>query len=290
MPERARAIAIVAIVLLAIVAMQTPARGQALPDRDDRCDPLWIRPVPAAPTGDIVLPVIVHYMKSTGRNHRGNDVARLFTQALLRRYFDQSQFINGTVWRQVKITLFLHRIETCRYDPAFTGQLPNQPEEIPSPTAGSDGPKLFRRVADAYNYQKVPGLDLYLWWEIGGRTVGYARPYHLSSGETTTGAVWVDRQCLETPDMVRQCPRLVAHEAGHFLGLCHVCKLQGDSPTGCTSCVPSFDGLPDCESAKAPKDAIMRSRYDGKKLVLTPPCEVDRARGEASSRIGSTPH
>ena len=283
MSERARPIAIAAIVLLAIVATHAPARGQSLPDRDDRCDPLWIRPVPAAPAGDIVLPVTVHYMKSTGRNHRSNDVTRLFTQAWLRRSFDPSQFINGTVWRQAKITLFLHRIETCRYDPAFTGQLPNRLEEIPSPTAGSDGPTLFRRVNDAYNYQKAPGLDLYLWWEIGGRTVGYARPYHLSSGETTTGAVWVDRQCLDTP---AQCPHLIAHEAGHFLGLCHVCKLAGDSQTGCTSCVPSFDALPDCGSAKAPKDAIMRSRYDGKKLIK--PCEVDRPRGEASSRVGST--
>ena len=287
MPERTRSFAIAAIVLLAIVAMHAPARGQSVPDRDDRCDPWWIRPVPAAPAGDIVLPVTVHYMKSTGGNHRGNDVARLFTQAWLRRAFDQGQFINGTVWRQAKITLFLHRIETCRYDPAFTGQLPNQPEEVPSPTGGSDGPILFRRVSDAYNYQRTPGLDLYLWWEIGGRAVGHSRPYHLSNGEPTTGAVWVDRQCLETPEMAARCPHVIAHEVGHFLGLCHVCKLAGDGANQCTSCVEPFDRLPDCGSSKAPKDAIMRSRYDGEKLVNA--CEITRAQGEASSRK-NTPH
>ena len=286
MPERALSVAAAAIILFTLVAMTAPSWGQPLPNRDDRCDPLWIKPVPAASDGEVVLPVIVHYMKSTGQTHRGNDVAKVFSQALLRRYFDRAQFINGTVWQQAKIRLFLHRIEACRYDPAFTGQLPKQPEEIPSPTAGTDGPEMFRRVNDAYNYQNVRGLDLYLWWEIGGRAVGYARPYHLSGGETTTGAVWVDRQCLETTEMAKQCPHLIAHEAGHFLGLCHVCKLLGDSQTKCTSCVPAFDQLPDCSSAKAPKDAIMRSRFDGKKLVNT--CEIDRARDEASSRLGST--
>jgi len=290
MAERGRPLIMVVVALVAVVAIHAPATGQPVPDRDDRCDPLWIRPVPPPSDDPLVLPVIVHYMKSTAPNHRGNDVATKFSPALLRQYFDQGNFVNGTVWRQANITLFLHRIETCRYDPAFTGQFPGKIEEIPSPGLGSDGATLFRRVNDAYNYQKVKGLDLYLWWEIGGRVIGHSRPYHLSSGETTTGAVWVDRQCLQASAgmSAAKCARLIAHEAGHFLGLCHVCKLPGDSQTQCTSCVPTFDRLPECGSARAPKDAIMRSRFDGKRLIK--PCEVDRARGEASSRIGSTSH
>src|SRR4029077_3328940 len=117
MPERARSVAAVAIVLFTLVATAAPAWGQSPPNRDDRCAPLWVKPVPAAGEGEVVLPVIVHYMKSTGQNHRGNDIAKKFTQASLRQYFDQGQFINGTVWGQAKIRLFLHRIETCRYAP-----------------------------------------------------------------------------------------------------------------------------------------------------------------------------
>jgi hypothetical protein len=283
MPKRALQIG---IVLLTVMVMHGPSAGQSLPNRDDLCDPLWIRRLPAAQDGEVVLPVIVHYMKSTDPRHGDNDVTAVFRQPLLRRYFSGRSFINGTVWRQADIRLFLHRIEVCRYDPAFTGQLPNQPEEIPSPSAGSDGPELFRRVNSAYNYQIVPGLDLYVWWEIGGLVVGHARPYHLSSGAATTGAVWVDTQCLNTPEMAARCERLIAHEAGHFLGLCHVCKVAGDSESQCTACVPSFPQLPDCASSDAPRDSIMRSRYDGRTLNA---CEIGRAVGEARSRVGSTP-
>ncbi len=276
----------IAMVLLTIIAVTGPSSAQPLPDRNDLCDPSWIRRLPAARGDEVVLPVIVHYMKSTDPGHGDNDVSRVFTPALLRRYFAAHGFINGTVWRRANIRLFLHRIETCRYDPAFTGQLSHQPEEIPSPDAGSDGPVLFQRVNSAYNYRDVRGLDLYLWWEIGGLVVGYARPYHLSSGASTVGAVWVDAQCLNTPEMAARCQRLIAHEAGHFLGLCHVCKVAGDSETQCTACVPPFAQLPDCASSDAPRTAIMRSRYDGRALNA---CEIERAGGEARSRAGSTP-
>lgn len=277
----------VAIVLATLaVAAQAWAADSPAPDRDALCKPVRTQPVPASQKGEIVLPVIVHYMKSTGPNHAGNDIAGVFTESWLSSYFDEHGFANDTIWRQANIRLFLHVVEICDYDPVFTGQIPNQAEEIGSPSAGSTGPARFRRVNDAYNYRKVSGLDLYFWWEISGRVVGHGKPHRLSSGETTTGAVWVDRQCLATPSIAEQCRHLIAHEAGHFLGLCHVCKLSGDSQTGCTSCVPAFCELPDCGSPEAPRHAIMRSRYDGTTLNA---CEIERAAGEARHRIRSTP-
>lgn len=278
MRKRALGVALVVAVLLGIAG---PAPGQAAPDRDQLCDPVWVKRVPAPRNGEIVLPVIVHYMKSTAANHQTNDVAQVFKNKI-HSFFATNGFVNGTVWKTAGVRLFLHRIEACRYDPAFTGQIAGQAEEIPSPMAGSEGPGLFRRVNDAYNYRVVRGLDLYLWWEISGLIIGYARPYHLSSGETTTGAVWVDTQCLNTPEMAARCTRLLAHEAGHFLGLCHVCRISGDTETQCTACVSSFDQLPDCAAPNAPRGAIMRSRYDGKRLNA---CEVERAQTEARSRI-----
>jgi hypothetical protein len=268
------------LVAVAALSLVFPAsRAAQGATRDDLCEAQYIAHLPASTTDEIVLPVIVHYMKST--LHK-NEVWKTFTQRTVTGYFKQ----NGTIdkiWRQAGIRLFLHRIEHCAYDPvAMTGQVRGQPEEVPDPV--NSQPALFDRVVQFYNHRAVPGLDLYLWWELGGLVVGYSVPYHLSDGSTRTGAVWVDTQCVRTREMAARCERLVAHEIGHFLGLCHRCRVDRDPVTGCTSCSGPQDRIPNCASRDAP-DSIMRSRFDGTKLDT---CEIRRSTGEAQDRIRSS--
>jgi len=118
---------------------------------------------------------------------------------------------------------------------------------------------------------------------MSGRPVGYSRPFRLSDGGTTIGAVWVSRLCLTTAEMRARCTQVVAHEIGHFLGLCHVCKLDPDDNKECNACVPPVAQRPDCGASEAPKDPIMRSPYDGWKLDTT--CEIPRSREQAWDRI-----
>lgn len=274
-----RALAAVA----ALVAMLAVSPAVAAPTREDLCEPHYIKqPIPSTADGEIVLPVIVHYMKST--QHK-NQVWRVFKQPTLVDYFKDNGRIN-TIWKQAGIRLFLHRIEHCRYDPvAMTGQIKGQREELPDPTKA--GREQYDRIVHFYNYPGVAGLDLYLWWELGGTVTGFAVPYHLSDGSKRTGSVWVDTQCVRTSDMLKQCPNLMAHEIGHFLGLCHTCRVERDPVTGCTSCAGPQDRIPPCESSAAGR-SIMRSRYDGTKLDA---CQIERSTGEARDRIKSnSPH
>jgi reprolysin-like metallo-peptidase family M12B len=265
---------LVAVVALLLMVPASPATSA--PTRDDLCEPQWVKPIPE---GTKVLPVIVHYMKSTGHK---NQVWNVFKQATLIDYFKENGTIN-TIWKQAGVRLFLHRIEHCRYDPvAMTGQIKgSKREELPDPT--KVGPEMYDRVVRFYNYREVAGLDLYLWWELGGTVTGFAVPYRLSDGSERTGSVWVDTQCVRTPDMLKRCPNLVAHEIGHFLGLCHVCRVESDPVTGCTSCAGPQDRIPLCSSPSAPL-SIMRSRYDKTGLDG---CQIKRAADHAQKRIES---
>jgi hypothetical protein len=75
----------------------------------------------------------------------------------------------------------------------------------------------FRWINGAYNSSAVSGVDVYVWWKLD-RSSGYGAP-HLQTGMASgLGAVWIDG-CAGVP-----CGHLVAHELGHFLGLCHTCS------------------------------------------------------------------
>jgi len=261
------------LALLALVA-GAPARAAAEP-----CEVVHEAPLPASASGELVLPVVVHYMKSSEAAHDEHDVEDVFPRERLERYFRRTGTINR-IWAQAGITLVLHRLERCLYRPAdYPGA---GPEERIDPF-GAPGLRNFLAVVERYNFRPARGVDLYFWWAIKGYE-GYSRPYTLSDGTRTTGAVWVDRRCVTRA--AAACPRLIAHEIGHFLGLCHVCRLPGEARTGCTACVGPWDRLPLCGAAAAPRARLMRSDFNGHTLDA---CETARAGAQARERVQGAP-
>jgi hypothetical protein len=239
-------------------------------------------PITVPPPRDVLitLPVVVHYMKSTDPRHAPvNDLQRVFSESVLVGLFESKTANRVTVnaiWRPAKIRLALHRAEQRDYNPADFEIPSSDKEEIPSPMAGQFGGRLFNRVNGAFNAPDVPGLDLYLWMDIKAGLAGYGASHRQS--DHRIGAAWVDKGCLST--LGRRCAVLVAHEIGHFLGLCHSCESSLTDSGTCTVCLPSGTQVaPPCGQ---PKNFLMRAFFDGTGLTG---CEVGQARLKAAERL-----
>jgi hypothetical protein len=108
--------------------------------------------------------------------------------------------------------------------------------------------------------------------------------------------VWIDKDCLGS----QNCDLLLAHEIGHFLGLCHACTIGTPIPrVECSRCLPESmqqsDGtftLADCDQVRGPR--LMRNdnllllgsrkvTSDGQELST---CERKLAKSFAERRIG----
>jgi hypothetical protein len=240
-------------------------------------------PGPASVGPPITMPVIVHFMKTTDPRHADrNDLRTTFTDVVITRLFAPGGPATGTVngvWQGANIRLVLHRVEECDYDPvAFDIEAPDR-EEISSPMAGAFGEQLFSRINAAFNFTVVRGLDMYLWMDIRGGLVGYGAS-HRSTSPPRIGAIWIDKGCLTSLDAVR-CTRLVAHEIGHFLGLCHSCETAMTRSGPCSICLPPGTATPP-SCAGLPVNFIMRGTYDG---TLLTDCEIAQARATALDRL-----
>ena len=236
-------------------------------------------PPPAGIT--ITLPVNVHYMKSTDPRHvHANDLEQVFPERLLVKLFgDSSSGAVNAIWRQAKIRLSLHRAEACDYDPAAFDVESGAREEIPSPMAGDFGRRVFNKINAAFNSTATPGVDLYLWTDIRAGLVGYGAS-HRRSAPPRTGGVWVDKGCVET--LGARCPALVAHEIGHFLGLCHSCENSITNSGPCTICLPP--GTQTAPVCGPRENLLMRPWFDGTKLTQ---CEIGQARLKAAERLNA---
>jgi hypothetical protein len=125
------------------------------------------------------------------------------------------------------------------------------------------------------------GLDLYLWWNIQDSGKGFATRWR--RGDGGRGAAWMDRDCLTE----NNCERVFAHEAGHFLGLCHVCAPEA-SPERAKSwcqCGLANHPLPTCPDA--PPKAVMHPSASGTDFS---PCEKGVIRTNAGKALGLNPH
>lgn len=283
---------------LALALALLPGPSAAQPSTAARpCHDLPLFPIPAADTTPIggpaavgppiTVPVIVHFMKTTdARFSSHNDLETVFKPTVITKLFKSTGTRATTVnafWSQANIRLALHRVEECDYDPMVYEQAAPVRDEVPSPMAGAFGEELFNKVNAAFNFRDVRGLDLYVWMDIMGGLAGYGAS-HRQSSPPRVGAVWIDKGCRTSLGATR-CTRLLAHEIGHFLGLCHSCESALIPSSGpCTVCLPDGETTaPSC--AGVPMNRLMRATWDGWRLVAT--CEIPRARTGALDRINT---
>jgi hypothetical protein len=222
-------------------------------------------------------------------------VAARLRPDMLIKYFEESGIVN-TIWRQGGVRLYLQRFEACSFKFTDFGLDGNENEEIDSPARSQEGKERFRKINAVYNATDLRTLDLYVWWGINQNS-GYGDRW-LDTGPLRAGAAWIDTDCLDNTHV--DCDRLLAHEIGHFLGLCHSCVVGESIPRiECTRCLPASmrraDGSYTLKSCGAgPGTRIMRSdnlmlrspyTVGGAELNL---CERRLANSFASKRVNTT--
>ncbi len=199
----------------------------------------------------ITIPVVVHYMKHRKAQFR-KDVARAFPPKKLKKLFPPGGGVNA-IWKQAGIRLVLQQIEECEYalaDFDFDGP---EMAGIGSPLCDKEG--LLRKINGAFSSGKR-ALDLYIWWQIEPDYGGYGAAYRKEVG----GAVWLTSQ----GGCKHQCEKLVAHEIGHFLGLCHSCNGEERECEGL--CEPTHVS---CKVSGTTKNQLMRADIEGTRLTKT---------------------
>jgi hypothetical protein len=240
----------------------------------------------------VSLPVVVHFMKLDGSS---NDVSTKITPRMLLEHFGDAGAIN-VIWRQAAVRLYVQRFELCTFTADTIPLAGASHEEIASPARSVAARQRFRQIANDYNASDVRGVDLYVWWGIQ-REGGYADRW-LETGPLRAGAAWVDTDCQAGP--LPYCDLILAHEIGHFLGLCHGCTIGQAIPgVTCVRCLPETMRQPDgsftlANCDEAPDVRLMRS--DNLILFLPytvtgtelSPCERRLANSFANARVKVT--
>jgi hypothetical protein len=245
----------------------------------------------------ITVPVVAHRMKS--RQH-ANDLKAIFSNLPSSEpakrvdfFFTLSGWPQGmnTAWAPAGILFYLQRLEDCEYSIA---DFPPQPA-VATPPAATDQELVpwpmgdcqaqFRRVNSAYNSSDVRGLDIYLWWRVD-RAMGYAASHRTDGTNPGPGAVWLDRTCQDADP---PCGRVLAHEVGHFLRLCHCCVTDRTPPEDRGRCGFCPANTPACSEAHA--TLLMRDDIkwvDRWRIPSLAPADIERARKTAWERVSGS--
>jgi hypothetical protein len=204
------------------------------------------RPDPA------MIPVVVTYMIYDRRPHE--DVRTILKKDRLGNGFHANGEFNR-IWGPKGIRFMLVGFRTCHFKLSKDVDASDPNDRLAPPFAGIPNPdvtvdifeNLFIRTLELHNTREIQvdgrkatfrGLDLYLWWEMTSYPGFAARPRFGRTNEESQrpgeplkgrpGAIWMGTQCARvgTRDT---CAGYFAHEAGHFLGLCHCCHGATDN-------------------------------------------------------------
>jgi hypothetical protein len=220
------------------------------------------------------LAVTARYMHG-GKD--GVDVSAVLRPAMLAQVLDGA----SRIWMAGGIRLVLSGIDHHAYALRDWGYR-DEHEQVPSPTSDL---RLFRALNAAYGTPQLSGVDLFVFWKIEG-DAGYGAPDRADGPTPGRGAAWIDTDCLAVTDAEATYARLVAHEIGHVLRLCHACSLGGrpESPCADPSCPnPVID---DGRLAPCRRECrrLMRADYAGTELL---PFEIGRARASVRGRLAA---
>jgi hypothetical protein len=207
------------------------------------------------PTSPETVPVMVTYMKNSRRP--GDDVETKLSKNRLRNGFARTGEFN-TIWGPKGIELALIGFRACSYalGARFEPDPQNARADVPKPDVKEAFETVFLRVLHDHNTRTIKrdarevgfrGLDLYIWWDIAGFPGFAVRPRFGPEQEVSRrgsdepssgrpGAVWIDKECVDEGS----CPGVLAHEVGHFFGLCHCCHLATEDPRCINGLKPDY--------------------------------------------------
>jgi hypothetical protein len=224
-------------------------------------------------TSVLELPISVRYMRG------GRDTADVRTVLPLGTV--QSMLEGASrIWMAGDIRLVLADVRDQTYALRDWGYR-DEHEQVPSPTSDL---RLFRALNAAYGTPQLSVLDLFIFWKIEG-DAGYGAPDRADGPTPGRGAAWIDTDCLAVVDADATYARLVAHEIGHVLRLCHACALPARPETPCADPACPNPLIDDGRLAPCRRECrrLMRADYAGTELR---PWEIARARASVRGRLG----
>jgi hypothetical protein len=219
------------------------------------------------------LPVTVRYMRGA---KDGADVRTVLTPGAMGAILEGA----SRIWMAGGIRLVLTGVLDQTYALRDWGYR-DEHEQVPSPTSDL---RLFRALNAAYGTPRLGGVDLFVFWKIEG-DAGYGAPDRPDGPTPGRGAAWIDTDCLAVADAGDTYARLVAHEIGHVLRLCHACSLAARPEAPCADPACPNPVIDDGRLAPCRRECrrLMRADYAGTELL---PWEIARARVSVRGRLG----
>jgi hypothetical protein len=235
----------------------------------------------------IAIPVTAHFMTRRGSTF---DPQTFVSLTRLQELFTADGPLN-VIWGRAGLLFVVARVEACTH--AVDDFLPERPVEregVPAPSG--DCRSLFRRInavhdsplamatPGAADAEPAFGADLYLWmavgWNQSDKLFGYGAQHRADGPNPGLGAVWMSAvSCLTAG---AGCGPRLAHELGHFLGLCHVCLTEAVTPPSERGWCGFCTNVPVCTAGQS--NLLMRDDAAGERLT---PDEVMRARQKAAA-------